>query len=50
MGGAELPMTMDVLETRAKGIATELGVEGFVGSPGFIQRWASRHRLKSVKL
>jgi len=50
MGGAELPMTMAVLETRAREIATDLGVEGFVGSPGFIQRWAFRHRLKSVKL
>jgi len=50
MGGAELPMTMAVLETRAREIATELGVDGFVGSPGFIQRWASRHRLNSVKL
>jgi len=50
MGGEELPMTMAVLETRAREIATDLGVEGFVGSPGFIQRWASRHRLKSVKL
>jgi len=43
-------MTMAVLETRAREIATELGVKGFFGSPGFIQRWASRHRLKSVKL
>jgi len=50
MGGAELPMTMVLLETREREIVTELGVEGFVGSPGFIQRWASRHRLKSVKL
>jgi len=50
MGGAELPMTMAVLETRAREIATELGVEGSVGSPGFIQLWASRHRLNSVKL
>jgi len=50
MGGADLPMTMAVLETRAREIATELGVEGFFGSPEFIQPWASRHRLRSVKL
>jgi len=50
MGGADLPMTMAVLETRAREIATELGVEGLLGSPGFFQRWASGHRLKSVKL
>jgi len=34
MGGADLPMTMAELETRAREIATELGVEGFLGSPG----------------
>eukprot|EP00168_Porphyra_purpurea_P018752 TRINITY_DN7135_c0_g1_i1.p1 TRINITY_DN7135_c0_g1~~TRINITY_DN7135_c0_g1_i1.p1 ORF type:complete len:534 (-),score=5.13 TRINITY_DN7135_c0_g1_i1:258-1859(-) len=50
MGGADLPVTMAVLETRARDIAADLGVQGFAGSPGFIQRWASRHRLKSVKL
>jgi len=50
MGGSDLPITMVVLETRAREIATELGVEGFLGSPRFIQRWASGHRLKSVKL
>jgi len=41
---------MAVLETRAREIATELGVEGCFGSPEFIQPWASRHRLRSVKL
>jgi len=50
MGGSELPMTMAVLETRAREIVSDLGVEGLVGSSGFIQRWASRHRLKSVNL
>jgi len=50
MGGADLPMTMAVLETRALDIAADLGIEGFLGSPGFIQRWAARHQLKSVKL
>jgi len=49
MGGAELPMTIAVLEARARKISTYLGIEGFVGSPGFIQRWASRPRLNSVK-
>jgi len=43
-------MTIEVLETRARKFFTDLGIEGFVGSPGFIQRWASRPRLKSVKL
>lgn len=50
MGGSHLPMTMVVLETRAREVAAERGVQEFFGSPGFIQRWASRHRLKSVKL
>jgi len=43
-------MTMAVLETRAKEIFAEHGVEGFVGSPGFIQRCSSQERLKRVKL
>jgi len=30
--------------------STKLGVEAFVGSPGFIQPSASRHRLKSITM
>jgi len=38
MGGAELPMTMAVLGTRERDIATDLGVEEFLGSSGLIKR------------
>jgi len=50
IGGAELPMTMSVLEKRAREIAAERGVKGSLGSPAFIQRWASRHHIKRLKL
>jgi len=45
MGGSDLSMTMAVLETIALEIAADIGVEGFLGSPRFIQRWAARHQL-----
>jgi len=47
MGGADLPMTMAVLETIVLKIAADLGVEGFLGTPRFIQRWRRDINLRA---
>ena len=50
VGERHLPASGGLLEARARRIETDLGVEGFKGSPHFIQNWAERYKLHNVAL
>lgn len=48
VGERHLPISVALLQARARRIAAELGVNGLKGSPHFIQNWAARYRLYNV--
>ena len=50
LGPDTLPLTMAVLQQRARDIGERLGVSGFASSTGSLRRWAERHNLVSSSL
>ena len=50
LGPDTLPLTMAVLQQRAREIGERLGVSGFAASTGFVRRWAARHNLVNTSL
>lgn len=50
VGERHFPISVALLQVRARRIAAELGVNGLKGSPHFIQNWAARYRLYNVAL
>jgi len=50
LGTDAIPLTMAILQQRAREIGERLGVSGSSASPGLVWRWATRHNLVNISL
>jgi len=50
LGTDAIPLTMAILQQRAREIGERLGVSGSSASPGLVRRWATRHNLVNISL